>query len=76
MTVPLVLALKQGDPGFRASVAELFASEPQPEAVEAVAEGIMKHGGIRETGIGTGPGTSNGRSDPWPPWGTWTRGPN
>jgi len=49
MTVPLVLALAQGDAGFRTSVADLFAGEPQPEAVEAVAAGIITHGGIRET---------------------------
>jgi octaprenyl-diphosphate synthase len=49
MTVPLVLALAQGDAAFRAQIDELFAGDPQPEAVEAAAEGIMRHGGIRET---------------------------
>ena len=49
MTVPLVLALAGGDGVFRAQVADLFAGDPQPADVEAVAEGIMKHGGIRET---------------------------
>jgi geranylgeranyl pyrophosphate synthase len=50
VTIPLILALAGGDPGFRAQVERFYAADDiQPEGIAGVIAGITEHGGFRKT---------------------------